>query len=158
MGDIYFYSRGTAYGWLSNFERAKQIIDGIEYPTNEHYYQSEKANNADSKAWIIQAPSPYLAMKAGRNLRRKEFVINWDTIKIDIMFKGLMAKFTQNPILKRKLLNTGDAVLHENSPTDMFWGVKGKDMLGRLLMKVRNKLKNDLLNDMCNEDMELYKI
>ncbi len=139
--NIYFYSRGTDYGWLSNFERAEQMIDSITYKTNEHYYQSQKAIEPEVRSWIRNAPSPFLAMKVGRSLRRKEFVVNWNTIKRATMLKGLMAKFSQNLELKQKLLDTGDAKLHEDSPTDMFWGVKGKDMLGKLLMEVREKLK-----------------
>ena len=32
--EILFYSRGTEYGWLSNFERAYQLVRGLNYPTN----------------------------------------------------------------------------------------------------------------------------
>ncbi len=57
------------------------------------------------------------------------------------MKNGLRAKFTQNSDLKEKLLATGNAVLHEDSPTDMIWGAKGKDMLGKLLMQIREELR-----------------
>jgi predicted NAD-dependent protein-ADP-ribosyltransferase YbiA (DUF1768 family) len=43
--------------------------------------------------------------------------------------------------LKEKLLATGDAILHEDSPTDVFWGKKGEDWLGKLLMKVRDEIR-----------------
>ena len=79
-------------------------------------------------------------MKAGRSLRKKEMVENWDEIKADIMLKGLRAKF-KNPELRKKLLATGNLPLHENSPTDMYWGIKGKDMLGKLIMKVREEIR-----------------
>jgi len=139
MKEILFYLRGTEYGWLSNFERSNQLIN-INYPTNEHYYQSEKANNYTIRNWIINAPSPYLAMKAGRSLRKKEMTRDWDRKKILVMKKGLRAKFTQNEELKRMLIDTEDAILHEDSPTDMFWGIKGKDWLGKLLMEIRDEL------------------
>ena len=141
--DILFYSRDEKYGWLSNFYRAKQIIDGVEYPTNEHFYQCMKARDKLLKIWIRNAPYPYYAMKVGRLLRleKKEIFSDWEDVKVSVMAIGLLAKFTQNPDLKQKLLDTGDASLHENSPTDMFWGIKGKDMLGKLLMKVREELR-----------------
>ena len=126
MSDILFYSRGSYYGWLSNFERVYQKINGVLYDTNEHYYQSEKAKYDECKDWIINAPNPFLAMKAGRSLRKKEMKENWDKIKVDVMLKGLRAKF-QNERLKQMLLATGNTPLHENSPTDMFWGIKGKE-------------------------------
>lgn len=140
---ILFYGRKDEYGWLSNFERSPQLVDGYEYPTNEHYYQAMKANSEEFRQWIASAPHPYAAMKAGRALRSESSEIrqDWDNIKFDIMLKGLRAKYSQNPDLKRKLIATGDADIHENSPTDMVWGIKGKDMLGKLLMKVRDELK-----------------
>ena len=139
--DIYFYSNKEEYGWLSNFERSEEMVDGIIYQTNEHYYQSEKAVSKDIKEWIINAPSPYLAMKAGRSLREKELYPGWNDVKFYVMYVGLVAKFTQNPVLKEKLLNTGSANLHEDSPDDLIWGVKGEDRLGKLLMKVREELR-----------------
>lgn len=142
MKTINFYFRKKEYGWLSNFERAEQIVGTIKYKTNEHYYQSQKASRAVDFFWINDASSPFLAMKAGRSLRKgKELIDNWDNLKVKIMYEGLKAKFSQNENLKKKLLDTGDAILHEDSPSDMFWGKKGKDMLGKLLMEVRDELR-----------------
>ncbi len=138
---ILFYFRSEKYGWLSNFERSEQIVDYIIYNSNEHYYQSEKGNSLDIRNWIIDAPNPFLAMKAGRSLRSKDMVKDWYLKKIFIMKKGLRAKYTQNNVLKQKLLATKDAELHENSPTDLFWGIKGQDWLGKLLMEIRDELK-----------------
>jgi ribA/ribD-fused uncharacterized protein len=80
-------------------------------------------------------------MMAGRNLREKELRPDWEEIKFDIMLKGLRAKFHQNHQLLEILLNTGDATIHENSPTDMIWGILGEDKLGKLLMQVREELR-----------------
>lgn len=142
--EINFYLRDEKYGWLSNFHRAKQICHGIEYPTNEHYYQSGKTEDEEVKRWIASAPTPYLAMCAGRSLRKgKKLRDDWhkEGIKVAIMHFGLIAKFEQNKDLKKKLLATGNATLHEDSPSDMFWGKKGKDMLGSLLMTVRKEIR-----------------
>jgi ribA/ribD-fused uncharacterized protein len=138
---ILFYSRDDEYGWMSNFERASQIVDGVMYTTNEHYYQAQKSPLIEFHEWIANAPNPYAAMKAGRALRPHEVVVDWDRKKFDVMLKGLRAKFEQNPKLRQKLLDTGDMTIHENSPTDMIWGVKGKDILGKLLMQVREELR-----------------
>jgi ribA/ribD-fused uncharacterized protein len=135
---IKFYFRKKDYGWLSNFERSSQVVDGLIYTTNEHYYQAQKPKDPKVSEWIRQAPSAWLAMEAGRSLRPKETVDNWQDIKFDVMLKGLRSKF-KNERLRQLLLATGTDSIHEDSPTDMIWGIKGKDMLGFLLMQVRNE-------------------
>ncbi len=57
------------------------------------------------------------------------------------MRKALYAKFIQNLDLREMLLATGDAELHEDSPTDMVWGRRGQDLLGKLLMELRAALR-----------------
>ncbi|CAG8778813.1 7980_t:CDS:1, partial [Acaulospora morrowiae] len=66
----------------------------------------------------------------------------------DVMLTALRAKFTQNEDLKEILLGTGDSQLVEASPTDSYWGnarksdgTEGKNMLGILLMQVRDELR-----------------
>lgn len=139
--EINFYSRKEEYGWMSNFWRQSMVIDGVIYPTNEHYYQSQKAKDEHISEYVRTAPTPYLAMVLGRALRPHEMVDNWKDKRVEVMLKGLRAKFKQDRELKQKLLDTGNAVLHEDSPIDIFWGKKGKDMLGKLLMQVREELK-----------------
>lgn len=143
---IGFYIRKKPYGFMSNFWRAEQTIDGITYPTNEHYYQSMKAKDPKVREWIANSPKAWNSMKAGRSLRESEMIDDWEDYKVDLMYIGLSAKFQQNENLKKMLLETGDAHLYENSPTDMFWGGKlegSKNMLGILLMKVRDVLKGE---------------
>ena len=60
---------------------------------------------------------------------------------------GVKAKFSKNPILKAKLLATGDAELIEgNWWNDTYWGVckgVGKNKLGKILMRVRDELNKE---------------
>ncbi len=142
MEEIDFYSRKEDYGWLSNFERTPVLVSGTIFMTNEHYYQSMKSKNRFLCEWISSAPTPYYAMLAGRSLKKEDMINDWEDKKVAIMKKGLRAKF-KNSILRQKLLDTGDAILHEDSPTDMFWGKKGKDMLGKLLMQVRDEIRKE---------------
>lgn len=39
---IYFYSEKDQYGEFSNFYPSSFIINGISYPTVEHYFQAQK--------------------------------------------------------------------------------------------------------------------
>jgi len=140
--EINFYTKNGEFGFLSNFYPSPFVVEGKSYATNEHYFQSQKATTEELREWIRLAPTPYAAMKAGRSLRddKGELKKDWADKKSDVMFVGILAKFSQNPDLKEKLLATGDAVLHEDSPTDMIWGKKGEDRLGKILMKVRLSL------------------
>ncbi len=141
---IYFYLKGDKYGFMSNFYPSKIVIDDIEYPTVEHYYQSMKTRDGALSRWIADAPQPYMALMAGRALRPEVFRKDWEASKMNIMMIGLRAKFNQNPELAKMLLDTGDKPLHENSPTDVYWGIKGTDWLGQCLMIIRKELKKNV--------------
>ena len=69
---------------------------------------------------------------------------DWEQVKDDIMYEVVRAKFIQHPILAQQLLDTRDAELIEgNNWGDTYWGVcngYGKNMLGRILMRVRDEL------------------
>lgn len=161
MKEIYFYIREEEYGWMSNFERSEQVVDSLRYETNEHYYQSQKPYIYSMREWIRNAPSAYAAMCAGRSLRQHEIRENWDIYyKFEIMQRGLFAKFIQNKELGKKLLETGDAIIHEANPKDMTWGMNGKDMLGKMLMNTRDMLeenKRGIDIDNYDEFMKYYK-
>jgi predicted NAD-dependent protein-ADP-ribosyltransferase YbiA (DUF1768 family) len=62
-----------------------------------------------------------------------------------IMLIANRAKFTQNPVLREKLIATGDAELIEHTKRDNVWGDggdgSGKNELGKILMQVRDELK-----------------
>ena len=150
---ILFFIREEPYGWLSNFERTPFDVDGILYHTNEHYYQSQKANNHIMNLYIREAPNATVAMVLGRQLEhnkylQKHMIEDWGSKKKDVMLKGLRSKF-QNSRLRRLLLDTGDAVLHENNPEDFYWGLAdgtGESWLGKLLMQVRDELLHNRKN------------
>lgn len=74
-----------------------------------------------------------------------------------------MGKFTQNPILAQRLLDTGEARIAEgNYWGDLFWGVddvtgEGENHLGRLLMELRQRFRQEDIprNSHTPEDREL---
>ena len=67
--------------------------------------------------------------------------------------KELLRQKFKSPILKERLLNTGDAYLEEgNWWKDCFWGVDintgyGENYLGRLLMEVRSEIRSAETNN-----------
>jgi hypothetical protein len=140
-----------SHRFLSNFWKDPFVIDGFVYSTNEHYYQSMKGGTRSDRKYVREAPTPYQAKKRGRSIKVRS---GWDDMKVDVMRRGLRAKFTQNESLKKKLLDTGDAILEEgNDWGDSFWGINknpkkgmlgGKNHLGKLLMELRDDLRSGL--------------
>ena len=116
-------------------------MGGVGYPTVEHWFQSQKSFDLGEQQMVRQLETPTEARFAGRHVDLRE---DWEFVKDDIMLQGLRAKFTQHDALRQKLLDTGCSSLHEASPWDKYWGYKGLDMLGKLLMQVRNELKGEL--------------
>lgn len=143
MEDIFFWTRHDEHGYCSNFYGAPILIDDEIWPTVEHYYQAMKTFNCEEQAMILHLLTPKDAKFAGYHVKLRP---DWEKVKEEKMLKGLRAKFRQHPDLREKLLSTGDAVLHEDSPWDKYWGYvkgKGQDRLGILLMQVREELRNN---------------
>jgi ribA/ribD-fused uncharacterized protein len=146
MKTIYFYSWAKKYFEFSNFSLHPIVINGKEYKTNEHYFQSVKFINPVYQEKVRLVPTPKEAKILGGN-RNYPIHPDWDSKRIEVMKQAVWAKFTQHEDLKQLLLSTGDAILVEDSPKDIFWGVgrtrTGKNMLGKILMEVRKHLQNN---------------
>lgn len=143
MKTIDFWTPKGKYGFLSNFYPSKMKIDGKVYPTNEHFFQSQKFAGKAQELYIMGLETPAETAREGK---RRDFPLrkNWGDVKEDIMLNGLIAKFEQNSILKKKLLETRGYCLRETSPYDKYWGtgrdMKGQNRLGVLLEKVRDEI------------------
>ena len=142
---INFYGSKLPFYEFSNFYPAEIDIDSKKYPTSEHYFQAMKFFPEEEIMEKVRlAKSPGIAAKIGRD-RSLPLRIDWEEVKDDIMYDAIYAKFTQNSTLKDVLLSTGDKLLVEHTKNDFYWGDggdgSGKNMLGTLLMKLRNELK-----------------
>ena len=89
-----------------------------------------------------QALSPIIQKYLDRGLTIRE---DWDDVVDEIMLKVLRLKFDQDEHCQRVLLSTGDVMLMENTSRDCYWASgpdgKGLNMLGILLVKVRNEIR-----------------
>jgi ribA/ribD-fused uncharacterized protein len=141
---IRFYQAKGDYGFLSNLWPCKVTVGDVEFDSAEHAYQWAKPEEEKVKEWIRRAPYPRLAAQVGHSLQWHDIDKKWPETKVDRMREVLEAKFLQNPELGDRLLETGDAILLEASKADRFWGEgkrrAGENMLGRLLMQLRDEL------------------
>ena len=134
-------------GWqFSNFSKHPVEWEGKIYPTSEHLYQSLKFEFVDpeyAKA-IRKAKTPMTAKKMGRG-KHQPNLDEWEKIKVKVMFEIITEKVKQHEDVRQILLETGKKKMIEASPTDYYWGEgedgTGKNMLGKVLMKVRENLQ-----------------
>lgn len=131
------------YRFLSNFYPCKVEFSGITYLNSEAAFQAQKdPSRAEEFATLSAAKAKQLGRKV--TLRK-----DWERVKVQIMAELLDCKFTQNPVLKLKLIETGSKKLIEgNTWGDTFWGMssrtgKGRNALGQLLMKLRARYQEE---------------
>ncbi|OMO77970.1 CMP/dCMP deaminase, zinc-binding protein [Corchorus capsularis] len=154
---IFFYKTWDPYGAFSNFSpHPIQMPDEdgnyATWSSIEHYYQASKFIGVgdpiaqDCIEKIKLAKSPEEAARMGRLTQRQHPNLvrsDWESVKIDVMYRALKCKFSIYPHLNSMLLSTAGSVLVEASPHDLFWGGgregEGLNYLGRLLMQLRSE-------------------
>jgi ribA/ribD-fused uncharacterized protein len=142
-----FYSVKNLYGEFSNFALFPIMIEGLIWPSSEHYYQAQKFFDNDLKEKIRAAESPFLAAQIGRD-PKLPLRDDWDLVKDAFMLVALHAKYHQYPVLKQLLLSTNKSHLYEHTINDCYWADcgdhSGKNMLGQQLMQIRDELNVEL--------------
>ncbi|MEU8219773.1 NADAR family protein [Micromonospora taraxaci] len=144
-------------GCLSQWWPAAFTVDGVRYPTAEHYMMVGKARLFGDEAIasrMLTASHPNAVKALGRQVRDFDQAI-WDARRFDLVVAGNVAKFSQHPDLGLYLSRTANRVLVEASPLDRVWGIglaatdpraedparwRGPNLLGFALMRARAHL------------------
>jgi ribA/ribD-fused uncharacterized protein len=137
--------------FLSNFAAFPVVFDGVEYPTAEHAYVAAKTLDPHIRAWVRQIDTPGNAKYRGKSIALRP---DWEDVRDEVMLAILRSKFTRNPQAREQLIATRDAELIEgNAWHDNYWGrcrckdcfgvVEAHNVLGRLLMMVREELLHE---------------
>lgn len=146
---IHFYSVSDDYGEFSNFAAYPITLKKKRWPTAEHYFQAQKFKDAKSQEEIRKANSPMLAARMGRD-RKRRLRRDWNSARVNVMREAVLAKFIQHPELQKLLISTGELKIVEHTENDDFWGDggdgSGKNMLGRILMSIRQQLQEELVS------------
>ena len=108
---------------FDNFSSFKVEWNGYLFASVEEAYQAASFMGSDEELVekIKKSHSADEAQRisyANRDKRRED----WDDVKISIMEELLRLKIEQNPYVKKKLLQTEDYMIVEDSPKDDFWG------------------------------------
>ena len=155
---VFFYEQ--EFYVLSNFSAFQINWSGKEYPTSEHLYQAMKFVDLEATSdyrvrslvtaceLIRNARSAHQAFKLAEDMRHLVRA-DWKEVRVGVMKEILHAKANQHEYVRRKLLETGDRELVEDSWRDGFWGWgkdgSGENMLGKLWMEIREDLRNSIL-------------
>ena len=141
---INFYSTADEHGCFSNFAAYPIVINGKRWPTSEHYFQAQKFAGTPHEEEVRRAKSPMIAARIGRD-RKRPLRRDWESVKDAIMREAVLAKFSQHADIREVLLGTGDALIVEHTAKDSYWGDggdgSGRNMLGQILMSVREELR-----------------
>jgi ribA/ribD-fused uncharacterized protein len=142
---------------FSQWYPARFEIDGVVYPTAEHFMMAEKARLFDDQAAlakVLVAETPNDAKALGRRVKGYDDA-RWVAHRFDAVVTGNRAKFSQSKALRAFLAGTAPRVIVEASPVDAIWGIgmatsdpraadplqwQGLNLLGFALMVVRDAL------------------
>lgn len=147
---IFFYKADEIpYGAFSNFAEFPVRIQDKIWPSSEHYFQAMKFQGTEHEEELRQLKNPMDVALAGRD-RSRPLRSDWEFVKDDVMRTAVFAKFSQYDFLKQLLLSTNNETIVEHSSNDHYWadgsdGIEigtGKNMLGIILMEVRQKLSD----------------
>lgn len=157
MSIVCFHNQNEENGYLSNWYLSDFSVDGILFSSLEQYMMYQKAicfHDKEIAAQILQTNDVAQIKALGRNVSGYDDNY-WSGIRQIVVYKGLLAKFSQNEDLKKLLLSTKEALLAECAVGDKIWGIglsmkdadrldktkwRGQNLLGYTLMMVREQL------------------
>lgn len=119
------------------------------------YCKAGRFHDVETQKLVLATHNPKEQKRLARLTKGFEVSI-WDQIKSSVVVAGNLAKFGQNPHLKRILLGTGQRLLAEAASEDRVWGIGytareamthqdqlcwGENRLGKALTEVRERLR-----------------
>jgi ribA/ribD-fused uncharacterized protein len=152
---VVIFKTKEGFGGLSNMASGYPLqVNGVRILTSEAMYQACRFPHLpELQKEIISQHSPMTA-KMKSKPHRMESRSDWDKVRFKVMRWCLRVKLAQNyEEFGQLLIATHEKQIVEQSRKDDYWGAKlvdesgdilvGQNVLGRLLMELREKLKMD---------------
>lgn len=154
---VFFHNPDEENGIYSNWYLSDFTVGGIQYSSVEQYMMHQKAllfKDSEVAHQILNTSDVAKIKALGRAVCNYNDTV-WAGLRQLIVYKGLLAKFSQNDSLMSALLSTGDQVMAECAVKDRIWGIglsmkderrfdmaqwRGQNLLGFSLMEVRSSL------------------
>lgn len=128
------------YRFLDNGYRVEVGLYDGRYPSVVNAYEAAKTVDLDLRL-PFESCGPLEAIELGKTLVVRDGL---DELRPYIMLFFIRQKFSKEP-LRTMLLDTGnDELINDNACGDTYWGVCkgiGQNMLGKIIMRVRNELQ-----------------
>lgn len=152
------------YFFLSNFYRCKVYFGGITYNSSECAYQAQKTLDTEARKTIATLTPRQIweGTPPRGNKYNFEQRPDWEEVKNNLMYQVVYAKFMQNDDLRKKLLDTGNALLIEGTTWhDNYWGncicekcknIEGFNQLGKTLMRLRAEFRGETYDKIWAND------
>lgn len=158
MNIICFHNPEEENGFLSNWFLSDFTVNEVKYSSVEQFMMYKKAirfQDIEKAQQILSTNDVALIKEYGRQVKGYNDSI-WCGIRQMVVYEGLLAKFSQNNILRNKLLQTHNDILAECAVKDRVWGIglsmkdperldlakwRGQNLLGYTLMMVRDELR-----------------
>ena len=131
------------YDFLNNRFGCSFMWQGIRYNNVESAFHASKYTD-ESERKILSRMSADKAVKKSMDFTPSA---EWEDCKLNIMESIIMAKFDQNPSLKKSLIETDNRILiNGNNKHETYWGVDlyswiGENHIGKILMTIIDKEK-----------------
>ena len=136
---------------IVNFKREHRFLNmsypavitynGIVFYTAEAAYQAQKMTSPKEQE-KMSALGLEAVRKRGQKISPRP---DWEKVKVQIMYEIQLAKFSQSPHLKEKLLSTvGKILVDTDYDHGLYWAEirgEGENNLGKILMRVREDLE-----------------
>lgn len=164
---VFFYGVKNVNGEFSNHYVREFKVNGNTFSCVEQYMMAQKAlifRDFETFNKVMNSKNPVEMKHLGREVKNFN-AEKWDGVKVKVVKRAVMAKFSQNWDLRELLLETGDKLIAESNPMDRVWGIGicksdkdvmnkmeewGENLLGKIMMEVREELKDMEFDD----DME----
>jgi hypothetical protein len=144
---------GELHEECDNFLICSFEVDGITYPSAEHYFQCMKTTNKNDHDKIKLASTAMKSWTLGNEVKLRS---DWEEVKVNIMYEGNLAKFTQNEELMKSLCSSlGKVDFGGSTP---FWNYWNGLIMERIRAEIRGTEEDNKVAEEIRILMDQYSL